>query len=31
VAPWASHAGLIFIIARVTRPRVIVPVVVDRG
>lgn len=29
VAPWASHAGLIFIIARLTQPRV--PVVVIDG
>lgn len=31
VAPWASHALLIAIIAHVTRPRLIVPRMVTRG
>ncbi|MFD6421696.1 hypothetical protein [Streptomyces sp. NPDC060198] len=31
VAPWASHAALIAIVAYKTRPRLIVPVVVTHG
>jgi hypothetical protein len=31
IAPWASHAALIAIVAHLTRPRLIVPVVVAHG